>query len=54
VDRKILAVGSTDAMLRLAVPGARIVELNGRRVLPGFNDAHVHVTGEARNWWACI
>jgi predicted amidohydrolase YtcJ len=40
----ILAVGSSDAMLKLAAPGARIVELRGRRVLPGFNDAHVHVT----------
>lgn len=41
---KILAVGSSEAMLKLAAPGARIVELHGRRVLPGFNDAHVHVT----------
>ena len=40
----ILAVGASDAMLKLAVPGAKIVELKGRRVLPGFNDAHVHVT----------
>jgi predicted amidohydrolase YtcJ len=40
----ILAVGTSDAMLKLAVPGAKIIELNGRRVLPGFNDAHVHVT----------
>jgi predicted amidohydrolase YtcJ len=40
----ILAVGTSDAMLKLAAPGAKIVELYGRRVLPGFNDAHVHVT----------
>lgn len=39
----ILAVGASEAMLKLAAPGARIVELHGRRVLPGFNDAHVHV-----------
>jgi len=40
----ILAAGASDAMLKLAAPGATIVELNGRRVLPGFNDAHVHLT----------
>ena len=40
----ILAVGTSEAMMKLSVPGAKVVELNGRRVLPGFNDAHVHVT----------
>jgi len=40
----ILAVGDSAAILKLAAPGAKIVELHGRRVLPGFNDAHVHVT----------
>jgi predicted amidohydrolase YtcJ len=39
----ILAVGSSDAMLKLATPGTKIIHLNGRLVLPGFNDAHVHV-----------
>ena len=40
---RILAVGSSDAMLKLAEPGAKIVQLHGRLVLAGFNDAHVHV-----------
>jgi predicted amidohydrolase YtcJ len=40
---KILAVGSSDAMLKLATPGATILHLGGRLLLPGFNDAHVHV-----------
>jgi hypothetical protein len=39
----ILAVGSSDAMIKLATPGTKVVHLNGRLVLPGFNDAHVHV-----------
>jgi predicted amidohydrolase YtcJ len=39
----IVAIGASDAMLKLAAPGATIVELKGRLLLPGFNDAHVHV-----------
>jgi predicted amidohydrolase YtcJ len=39
----ILAIGSSDAMLKLATPGTKVIHLNGRLVLPGFNDAHVHV-----------
>jgi hypothetical protein len=30
-------------MIKLATPGTKVVHLNGRLVLPGFNDAHVHV-----------
>jgi predicted amidohydrolase YtcJ len=40
---RILATGSSDAMRKLALPEARIIELNGRRVLPAFNDSHVHI-----------
>ncbi len=40
---KFVAVGTTAEILRLAGSGTRIIHLNGRRVLPGFNDAHVHV-----------
>jgi predicted amidohydrolase YtcJ len=40
---RILATGSSDAMRKLALPNARIIDLRGRRVLPGFNDAHVHL-----------
>jgi predicted amidohydrolase YtcJ len=42
-DSHILAIGTSAAMLKLATPTATIVQLNGRLVLPGFNDAHVHV-----------
>ncbi|MCX4766925.1 amidohydrolase [Streptomyces sp. NBC_01275] len=39
---EIIAVG-TDAEVRaLAGPSTRIVELNGRTVLPGINDSHLH------------
>lgn len=40
--RDIVAVG-TDAEVRaLAGPDTRVVELNGRTVLPGINDSHLH------------
>jgi predicted amidohydrolase YtcJ len=39
----ILAVGSSAAVLKLATPGTKVIHLNGRLVLPGFNDSHVHV-----------
>ncbi len=39
----ILATGTSDEMRGLAAPGAKVIDLQGRRVLPGFNDAHIHV-----------
>jgi hypothetical protein len=38
----VLAVGSDDAVRGLLGPKTRVVELQGRLVVPGFNDAHVH------------
>jgi len=40
---RIAAVGSLDDIENLAGPGTRRVDLGGRTLLPGFNDAHVHV-----------
>ena len=39
---RVLAIGTSREMLALAGPGARRFELGGRRVTPGFNDAHSH------------
>jgi predicted amidohydrolase YtcJ len=39
---RILAVGSSKAIERLAGPETKVIDLKGRRVVPGFNDAHVH------------
>jgi predicted amidohydrolase YtcJ len=38
----ILAVGDNAAIRKLAGPDTRILDLGGRLLLPGFNDAHVH------------
>jgi predicted amidohydrolase YtcJ len=39
---RVLAVGTSAEMLALANSGTRRVDLGGRRVTPGFNDAHAH------------
>ena len=42
---RILAVG-TDAQIReLAGPRTEVIGLNGRMLLPGFQDSHVHASG---------
>jgi hypothetical protein len=40
---KILAVGEDAAVRKLAGPDTRIIDLDGRLLLPGFNDSHVHL-----------
>ncbi|WP_113447721.1 amidohydrolase [Rhizobium cremeum] len=42
---RILAVGSDAGILPLAKAGARIVDAGGATVLPGFNEAHMHIFG---------
>ncbi len=39
---RIIAVGSSQALRALAGKNTRIIDLKGKLVLPGFNDAHVH------------
>ena len=39
---RILAVGTNDQVSRLIGPETRVIRLDGKRVVPGFNDAHVH------------
>src|SRR2546426_413073 len=45
---RIVAVGSTDSVRRLAGPRTRALELGGRTVIPGLNDAHAHPGPELR------
>jgi predicted amidohydrolase YtcJ len=39
---RVVALGDSATVLKLQGPGTKVVELHGRRVVPGFNDAHVH------------
>jgi predicted amidohydrolase YtcJ len=40
---RILAVGARDEVMKLKGPETKIVDLDGRFVMPGFNDAHLHL-----------
>ncbi|CAN5345717.1 amidohydrolase [soil metagenome] len=42
---KVVAVGGDDVAKRY--PGAHIIDLKGRTVMPGFNDTHVHIQSMA-------
>jgi predicted amidohydrolase YtcJ len=41
--REIVATGDDARVLRLKQAGTRLVDLKGAFVMPGFNDAHVHL-----------
>jgi predicted amidohydrolase YtcJ len=41
--KRILAVGTDADIQKLATPHTIVIDLHGRRVVPGFNDAHVHM-----------
>jgi len=45
-DGRIVEVGGNDLVSRYAA--ARTVDLEGRTVLPGFNDTHIHISGSPR------
>lgn len=40
---RVLAIGDDAEILALAGPQTRVVDLGGRRVVPGINDAHNHL-----------
>jgi predicted amidohydrolase YtcJ len=45
---RILAVGKSDDVKAMAGPKARVIDLKGRRVVPGFYDSHVHLLGSGQ------
>jgi predicted amidohydrolase YtcJ len=42
---RILLAGSDVEIKPLIGPATRVIDLHGRRVVPGFNDSHVHLLG---------
>jgi predicted amidohydrolase YtcJ len=42
-DGKVMAVGDTKSILRWKGSRTRVIDLKGTFVLPGFNDAHLHL-----------
>jgi predicted amidohydrolase YtcJ len=49
-EGRVAAVGVTDEVRRLAGPTVRSVDLEGRTVIPGFYDNHVHLGDELQEW----
>src|SRR5664280_963248 len=47
---RILGIGSNDEMLELAGPSTNIIDLDGRRVIPGLIDGHMHAVRAGANW----
>jgi predicted amidohydrolase YtcJ len=46
-DGRIIAVGSNDAVGRLAGKGTELLDARGMTVVPGFIDCHLHPEGES-------
>jgi predicted amidohydrolase YtcJ len=46
---RIVAVGSNDEIRKWVGPGTEVIDLGGKLVLPGFNDAHVHFFDGGKN-----
>ena len=43
IGDRIVAVGARDEVMKMKGPETKIVDLDGRFVMPGFNDAHMHL-----------
>ena len=52
-DGRIIAVGAEKDVLAAAGKDAQIIDLEGRMVLPGFQDAHVHLVEAGVNKILC-
>src|SRR5580658_11195121 len=46
---RFVLVGSDDAAMRLRGPRTSVLDLHGATVLPGFVDAHLHLTNVGIN-----
>jgi predicted amidohydrolase YtcJ len=47
---RVVAVGTTQEMTRLAGPATRRIDLRGRTVIPGLIDNHMHLLRAASTW----
>src|SRR5262249_2450757 len=49
-EGKFLAVGSDGEVLALRGPNTRVIDLGGRRAVPGLNDSHLHLIRGGLNY----
>jgi predicted amidohydrolase YtcJ len=49
-DGRFLAVGDTDEVMRHRRPDSQVIDLNGRTVIPGLNDSHIHLIRGGLNY----
>src|SRR5262245_59555342 len=49
-EGKFLLVGSDGEVLALRGPATRVIDLGGRRVIPGLNDSHLHLIRGGLNY----
>ena len=49
-DGKVLCTGSNEDVMKLAQADTKIIDLNGRRVIPGLNDSHLHLIRGGLNY----
>ena len=47
-DSKFIAVGNTKDILSMAVDSTKIIDANGKSVVPGFIDSHTHLSSGAK------
>jgi hypothetical protein len=53
-EGKFSAVGTDPEILPLAGPNTRVIDLKGRRALPGLIDNHLHIIrGGPTSTWSC-
>jgi predicted amidohydrolase YtcJ len=47
---RVIAIGTDEELSPLRALAARVVDLEGRRVLPGLNDSHTHAVRAGLSW----
>jgi len=47
---KIAAIGNEASVMQLATEATQVIDLNGRRVVPGLNDSHTHLIRGGLNY----
>jgi len=42
-EGKVIAVDDNDKIMKMSTATTKVIDLNGRRVIPGLNDSHLHL-----------